>query len=92
MQRPALLSGALFAAGVLVAHRWELPVWVLWTGSLALWIVLLVRWKGRSAWPGALLLVLGAMRYESVMGGLPEDHIASFYRRDEPVLLDGARG
>ena len=89
MQRPALLSGALFAAGVLVAHRWELPVWVLWTGSLALWIVLLVRWKGRSAWPGALLLVLGAMRYESVMGGLPEDHIAHFTGGDEPVLLDG---
>ena len=89
MRRPALLSPAFFATGVLVAHRWEIPVWALWTGGLALWIVLLVRWKRSSAWPGALLLVLGAMRYESVMEWLPEDHIARFAGRNDPVVLDG---
>ncbi len=89
MQRPALLSAVCFAAGVLVAHRWEVPVWALWTGGLALWIVSLVRWKRPSFLPGVLLIVLGAMRYEGATEGLPEDHVARFAGRDVPVVLEG---
>ena len=89
MYRPALSSSAFFAAGVLLAHLWELPVWTLCGGGLALWIVALIRWKRRSAWPAALLLVLGALRYESVTQGLPDDHVARLAGRDHPVVLQG---
>ena len=89
MRRPALLSAAFFAAGVLAAHCLDAPVWALWTGGFTLWIVCLIRTKNRFVWPGALLLVLGAMRYESVMHGLPDDHIARFAERDRPVVLEG---
>lgn len=89
MRRPALLSAAFFAAGVFMAHRLDVPVWALWTGGLGLWMVCLIGSRSHCAWPGALLLVLGAMRYESVMHGLPEDHVARFAGRDRPVVLDG---
>ena len=89
MRRPALLSAAFFAAGVLMAHRLDVPVWALWTGGLTIWLVCLIRSKSHCAWPGALLLVLGAMRYESVMHELPEDHVAHFGGRDRPVVLGG---
>ncbi len=88
-RRPALLSAAFFATGVLVAHRWAVPVWVLWTGGLALWVVSAAGWKSRWPWPGVLLIVLGAMRYESVMEDLPQNHIVLFAGRNDPVLLDG---
>ena len=89
MHRPALLAAASFAAGVLLAHLWELPVWTLWAGGLAFWIVSLIRWRRRSVWPMALFVALGALRYESVTQGLPDDHVARLAGRDHPVVLHG---
>lgn len=89
MRRPALLSAAFFAAGVFVAHRLDVPLWALWTGGLGLWMVCLISGWSHCVWPGALLLVLGAMRYESVMQGLPGDHVAHFAGGDRPVVLEG---
>ena len=89
MHRPALLAAASFAAGVLLAHLWELPVWTLWAGGLAFWIVSLIRWRRRSVWPMALFVALGALRYESVTQGLPDDHVARLAGRDHPVILHG---
>ncbi len=98
MRRPALAAAVYFGLGVLIGHRWSVPVGALLGGSGALFLIALVglgrgwrrRWMGGVL--GCLLCALGAMRYEVVTEALPERHLVRFTGRADEVEIGGVVG